>query len=194
MRTRLTQLEAENKRLQMLAGGGGPAPHETKTFQPSAADVDATLVRTRPIRKDALEDIDGIGPVYAKRLNEAGIYSFAQLAELTAQRVREIINPEEWQKIEPEKWIVQASVMADPDKLEDIIGIGEVYARRLNKAGIYSFAQLAESTPEQIQELIDPEEWLDCRGQRISGSKGQSHCHRRLANDPISHRPASQKV
>jgi predicted flap endonuclease-1-like 5' DNA nuclease len=61
---------------------------------------------------DSLEDINGIGIVFAKRLNEVGIYTFAQLAEQTPERLQEIIKPESWQKIEPEKWIVEARDLA----------------------------------------------------------------------------------
>ena len=73
--------------------------------------------------------------------------------------MREIINPEEWQEIDVESWIAQAKVLASPDNLVDINGIGIVFAKRLNQAGIYTFAQLAESTPERIKEIINPEEW-----------------------------------
>jgi predicted flap endonuclease-1-like 5' DNA nuclease len=131
-----------------------------------AADSEATLVQTRPTRKDRLEEVEGIGPVYAKRLNEAGIFLFAQLAELSADRVREIINPEEWQKIEPESWIAQARVLANPDHLEDINGIGEEYAQRLNQAGIYTFAQLVEAGPERLRQIIDPEKWQKIEPER----------------------------
>jgi predicted flap endonuclease-1-like 5' DNA nuclease len=97
--------------------------------------------------------------VYAKKLNEAGIFSFWQLAGQTPERLREMIDPEDWQKIEPQSWIAQAKVMAEPDSLEDIQGIGIVFAKRLNEAGIYTFAQLAKLTAEQIEEIIQPENW-----------------------------------
>jgi predicted flap endonuclease-1-like 5' DNA nuclease len=61
---------------------------------------------------DRLEDISGIGDVFARRLNEAGIYTFAQLADQMPDRLREIIKPESWQKIEPEKWIAEAREFA----------------------------------------------------------------------------------
>jgi predicted flap endonuclease-1-like 5' DNA nuclease len=115
--------------------------------------------RQMPRDEDPLEVIEGIGPVYAKRLNEAGIFSFWQLAGQTPERLREMIDPEDWQKIDPESWIAQAKVMASPDTLEDIHGIGVVFARRLNEAGIYTFAQLAKLTPEQIEAIIEPEDW-----------------------------------
>lgn len=168
---RLLQLEAENGWLQALAAGGASlslTEHEAQTRTLQFGDTDLNLDPFRPglgvqtdfmpARKDRLEEIEGIGPVYAKRLNEAGLFSFWQLAEQTPERVREIINPEAWQKIDAESWIAQARAMADPDQLEDIVGIGEVYAQRLNQAGIYTFAQLAELTPERLEEIVEVDE------------------------------------
>lgn len=59
-------------------------------------------------KADHLEDVNGIGPVFAQRLNEAGIYTFADLAAQTPERVREIISPKNWQAVDPEGWISQA--------------------------------------------------------------------------------------
>ncbi len=69
-----------------------------------------------------------------------------------------------------------------PDQLERISGIGSVYARRLHEGGIYTFAALAQLTPEQILALvasegstrrIDPQEWIDQARQLAGG--GESH-------------------
>ncbi|MCB0071146.1 MAG: DUF4332 domain-containing protein [Caldilineaceae bacterium] len=54
---------------------------------------------------------------------------------------------------------VLESVALDPDaadNLEAITGIGPVYADRLRKAGIQTYAQLAELTPEHVQQIIGP--------------------------------------
>jgi predicted flap endonuclease-1-like 5' DNA nuclease len=59
-------------------------------------------------KADRLVDINGIGPVFAKRLNEAGISSFAQLAATAPDRLREIVAAKDWQKIDPEAWIAEA--------------------------------------------------------------------------------------
>ena len=42
------------------------------------------------------------------------------------------------------------------DKLDSIRGIGPVYTQRLNHAGIQTFAQLAELTPDQVIEIVSP--------------------------------------
>lgn len=58
------------------------------------------------------------------------------------------------------------SAAPTPDRLEAIRGIGPVYARRLNLAGIYTYSQLAALSPEQLQSIVestrwDPSEWID---------------------------------
>lgn len=63
-------------------------------------------------KKDSLEKLAGIEPIYAKRLNEAGIYTFAELADQTPERLREIVSVEDGQKIDPESWIIEARLIA----------------------------------------------------------------------------------
>jgi predicted flap endonuclease-1-like 5' DNA nuclease len=58
--------------------------------------------------KDPLEKIQGIGKVFEKKLWDAGVLTFSDLASSDPNRLREIINPESWQKIEPEEWIAEA--------------------------------------------------------------------------------------
>ena len=62
--------------------------------------------------KDRLEKIHGIGPVFANRLNEAGVHTFSDLAKMSPDRVRDIISPQDWQAIDPPSWIGQASDLA----------------------------------------------------------------------------------
>ena len=63
---------------------------------------------------DDLEAINGIGPVYAGRLQTAGIETFAQLAELTPDRIQEIIGSiRSGHMIEAEKWIAEARQFAE---------------------------------------------------------------------------------
>lgn len=169
MREKLAQAEAENSRLQALlaeceekstALGAVAADHSRFAGgEVSLSQLAGRPSRSIPPRRDNLEIIDGIGPTYAKRLNEADIFSFAQLAELTPAQIRDIIKPAAWQKIEAESWISQAERLGRPDELEKIVGVGEVYANRLKGAGVHSFGQLAQLTPEHVREIINPEDW-----------------------------------
>lgn len=69
-------------------------------------------VPAAPVAADQLQEIQGIGQVFAKRLNDAGIFTFAQLAELSPERLREIIQPQEWQSLDFAAWLAQARTLA----------------------------------------------------------------------------------
>lgn len=62
--------------------------------------------------RDPLQKISGIGNVFAGRLNGAGIYTFAELAKQSPERLREIVDAQEWQSVDPESWIEQAEQFA----------------------------------------------------------------------------------
>lgn len=160
----------------LVQGGAAPSATTFATARLAEDDVAAELARLRAeleeerrahlllrgSRRDPLIDINGIGPVYEKRLNAAGVQTFAELAALTPERIRSIIKPESWQLFEPEKWIEEARLrlrQAHPDPLIDINGIGPVYQKKLFDAGIYTFEQIASMTPDQIAAIIQPEEW-----------------------------------
>ncbi|MGW8318155.1 MAG: hypothetical protein ACWGPS_02835 [Candidatus Promineifilaceae bacterium] len=56
---------------------------------------------------DDLTLINGIGPTFAQRLNEAGVTTFAQLAALRPEQVRTMTQAAEWQG-DPEAWVEEA--------------------------------------------------------------------------------------
>ena len=56
---------------------------------------------------DDLTKISGIGPAFARRLNDAGVTSYGQLAGMTAEEVRQRTELAEWQG-DPDDWISQA--------------------------------------------------------------------------------------
>lgn len=60
---------------------------------------------------DRLQDIAGIGQLYAHKLNQAGIHTFAELSETSIDRLTEIINPQEWQTVHFDAWIRQARAL-----------------------------------------------------------------------------------
>jgi len=109
---RLRELRAEleecrRKAAAPVAAAAAPVPAATAPAEAPAPPPVAAVpdpARTR----DPLIDILGIGPVFQARFYDAGVLTFAELAALSPQQVREIIKPNEWQKIEPEAWIAEA--------------------------------------------------------------------------------------
>ena len=71
-----------------------------------AAELEATDADEAVVADD-LTQISGIGPTFARRLNEAGVHTYAQLARLTAEQAQELSGAKEWQA-DPADWIVQA--------------------------------------------------------------------------------------
>jgi predicted flap endonuclease-1-like 5' DNA nuclease len=83
-----------------------PVPHVPPP--PPAPPPEPLPARSEPVRDD-LKLIKGIGPVLERRLHELGVKSFADLAALTPERVKEIDEAIEFPgRIERERWIEQA--------------------------------------------------------------------------------------
>jgi len=78
-----------------------------KDLPESVADIVADPDRS-------LTDIDGIGPVYAGKLYEAGITTFRQLAEMAPDELDELIGAPEWRarSMDTASWIAQAEELA----------------------------------------------------------------------------------
>lgn len=62
--------------------------------------------------KNQLQLIRGIGPTYARRLNEFGIQTFADLAECDEDQIAKIIKKKEWQSVNILEWIDEAKALA----------------------------------------------------------------------------------
>ena len=71
-----------------------PAPPTPPIPVPASTAVPTlkTRYKSPPPDADDLKKIKGIGPVIAKRLNQAGIYTFAQLANLTLDEFEEALG------------------------------------------------------------------------------------------------------
>ena len=82
-----------------------PLPKESPKVEPP--------VKPAPVKAPAdFTVIKGIGPVYAQRLQSAGIITFADLAKQSPQRLREIIKAKDWQALDIESWLEQARSLA----------------------------------------------------------------------------------
>ena len=73
-----------------------------------------------PAQADDLQQIRGIGPTFAKKLNDLGIYRYHQIAAWTAAERDWISADLGAQRIEKDEWIEQAAALAKPPvKAED---------------------------------------------------------------------------
>ncbi len=61
---------------------------------------------------DRLQQINGIGNVFAGRLQAAGINTFEELAQISPERAVEIVKAKPWQVADAEAWISQAREFA----------------------------------------------------------------------------------
>lgn len=75
------------------------------------AEAQVAGVKVEEPQRDDLTVIDGIGPTFASRLQDAGITTYAELANLSVEQVREITHVAEWQA-NPSEWIASAASLA----------------------------------------------------------------------------------
>lgn len=105
--------------MRSLGSAGGPsaAPKETESSaadaEGAATSADRSSESPRTASVDDLTQITGIGQVFAKRLHQAGIDSFAALAACTPEeilsRIEINIDP---QRIIDDDWVGQAAALA----------------------------------------------------------------------------------
>lgn len=164
---------------RMAGVGDGPAPeplgrrsrqptaHPAPDYQPYVAAPSA-LAQPAPVgsnRPDPLSDIRGIGDVYEQRLYEAGIFTWHELSLVDADTLRAITKA--LPNSNPDSWIEQARQLAAesgrigatytgpvPDDLTRIQGIDQVFEQELVRAGIVTFAQLAQTTAPELAAII----------------------------------------
>jgi predicted flap endonuclease-1-like 5' DNA nuclease len=119
------------------------------------------------VRVDDLTLVRGIGPKTAATLAEAGITSFAQLAEMDEAQLSGIVQAPDWQRVDYADWIQQASTLRDTppaepvrgDELTFIEGIGPKYAELLRDAGITTFGEVAASGEGRLRAIINAPAW-----------------------------------
>lgn len=98
---------------------------ETETdSEPEDAEVILNAEPVSAFELDDLKKIEGIGPKVANLLNENGISTFAQLAEIPVEKLTEILEVNKLQMMNPVSWPKQAQLAAAGDwetleKLQD---------------------------------------------------------------------------
>jgi predicted flap endonuclease-1-like 5' DNA nuclease len=102
LRRRGARAEAEPRVPEIVADAEKMAPA-------TAADMAAD----EPVEPDDLKVIEGIGPKVASLLAGVGILTFAQLAAADLAQIRELLESNRLQMIEPASWPDQAALAAE---------------------------------------------------------------------------------
>ena len=133
---------------------------DTILEEPDTADL------ALPAAADDLTLIQGIGPRFSEKLAAKGIITYARLAAASDEQLDEAIEPQNWQKVDYDSWRTQALTFAEVplpaiegDDLQLIEGIGPKYSRVLREADILTFAELADTEPERLAEIIGAPAW-----------------------------------
>ena len=144
-----------------------PAAYPAPEYQPYGVSVAGTDQPSAASgnRPDPLSDIRGIGDVYEQRLYEAGIFTWHELGQVDVDTMRAITKA--LPTSHPESWIEQARQLAAengrigatytgpvPSDLTRIRGIDQVFEQELVRAGIVTFAQLAQTTAAELAAII----------------------------------------
>jgi predicted flap endonuclease-1-like 5' DNA nuclease len=119
-----------------------------------------------------LAQVRGIGPLFERRLYEAGIGAYWEVANLPDEALARILAPRPWQQIDVAAIRRDAAQLAAdsaaqgrvwdgslPDDLGGIEGIGRMYEARLHEAGICTYQALAAATVEQLAAICRAPEW-----------------------------------
>ena len=165
--------------------GGAIPPSDAKNEVLAA--IGNTIPSATADQKDDLTEIKGIGSFLEKKLNSLGIYAFEQISCLDANLIEKLTTAIEFfpGSIERDDWVGQATrlaqaksgkaaasaVPAKTDDLKIVEGIGPKIAKLLNEAGIRTYSDLANSSLEQLKEVLrnagdryrihDPSTWPD---------------------------------
>ncbi|MDQ2692217.1 MAG: helix-hairpin-helix domain-containing protein [Chloroflexota bacterium] len=78
------------KQVRVTAQEPGPAPQIDLQAEPKAAPLPRPAATKS--EKDNLQVIKGIGPAIERKLNNAGIHTFAALAQLSPKQLEEILG------------------------------------------------------------------------------------------------------
>ncbi len=118
-RLRLDQEQQyDSKQPELFSGlsdlwGLNAASDKSETTDADVAEAVSDNSTEADISGDDLKVISGIGPVYERRLNDAGIYTYADLAEQAPEQLRSITGLKTWQAGDLDDWIVEAQTLTE---------------------------------------------------------------------------------
>ena len=116
-------------------------------------------------RPDNLTAVYGIGGLYERRLYQVGIFTWDQLSRVDAESLQQITRA--LPGSDTRAWTEQARELAQannrigavydgplPEDLTRIAGVDQVFEDALYAAGIFTYRQLAERTPDELARII----------------------------------------
>ena len=162
----------------IVAGAGlRQADYESWIAEAKLRAAGKRVARHKRAYKDAvmvscpqdLEPIFGVGVVYERRLYDAGIGSYWEVAQVDEEELGQILEVEEFQDVDLAE--IRSSAMAlaaetdtlyrvwdgtAPDDFEPLEGIGVTYERRLYAAGYCTYEALAAADPQELERICKP--------------------------------------
>jgi predicted flap endonuclease-1-like 5' DNA nuclease len=167
--TPTNQNDSSHSEFQRRESRPAVAPEVARKVEPQS--VPKSPARgAKPVRKsnnypDDLAKIKGIGEVYKQRLYAARIYTWHQITQTDEETLRDATQA--YPSSNVDEWAEQAEKLTEkhgrvgavytgppPSDLTRIYGIGPVGAATLYRAGICTYAQLAEETPQSLAPLF----------------------------------------
>jgi predicted flap endonuclease-1-like 5' DNA nuclease len=137
-----------------------------RTRQVARDPEDETLYETACPQH--LSDVHGIGAVFEQRLYGAGIGTYWQLYKTPFEQLREILNVRGVQRESIDLQAIRSDALrlaketaskgrtwsgGAPDDFEPLKGIGYAFEKRLYDAGICTYAALAQTTPQALEDI-----------------------------------------
>lgn len=130
-------LQAETAHLQRILSNTESKLNTVEAMVTKPVQQAVQPATSSPTRQDRLEEINGIGPVFARRLNEAGIYTFEALATQTPEAVEAIIGKTRAGALfNPATWIAEAQGLVSGQTSEVDAPATEVDAADSDQASV----------------------------------------------------------
>ncbi len=89
------------------------ASEETELVEAEVLAADFDDSTDADIAVDDLKVINGIGPAYERRLHDAGIYTYADLAQQAPEKLRTVSGLKTWQTTDLDDWIAEAQILSE---------------------------------------------------------------------------------
>ena len=129
----------------------------TLSIQEARSDTEASRNDHHEVQPSELEQINGIGKVYAGKLRESGVDSFTQLIGLTPEDVLEVIQPGAGEFVDAAAWLAHARELADEQTDAFAAAAANVVAYDENPLEMSEFAAAAAN----VNNLDEPQDSAD---------------------------------